>query len=151
MDANFAARDFPETEALVTGGHAPALGGHAVPTTARITGVMHPFPLLVAGGSLVAMVAIFAVGIWGPGDFWIAMMINAVSLTGFLAIPALFARMSGMLKRRSWPNFSQFVGGYFDTFTGPMPGWSAFVLVVTIPVCLLAASVALVMIYRVLQ
>ncbi|MCW5697531.1 MAG: hypothetical protein KIS96_12470 [Bauldia sp.] len=135
-------------EATVVVGHPAVLDDdhHAIPTNRFVTARMHPGVLWLAVGAYVALVAAFFIGFAGPRDLWVSLGIVAVTLAAFVGLPAVMARTGGVL-RGDGTGLNEFLNGYFQTATGPITGKGALALVVTIPVCLTAAAIAMAIIF----
>jgi len=117
---------------------------------------LHPYVLRIAAISYALMIATFWVGFVTTGPLAVAMVIVTVCLVAYVGLPwsmAVAARRfnarHGIVEPKAG-SFGRFLSGHFETAAGNVSGFEAFVLVVTVPICLLAASIAFAVIYNTL-
>lgn len=127
---------------------------HAVEATGAVA--LHPFVLRIAAALYAAMIATFWVGFVTTGPLAVAMVIVTVCLVAYVGLPwsmsvaaRKFNARHGIVEPKP-KTFRRFLAGYFETAAGNVSGLEALVLVVTVPACLLAASIAFAIIYNTL-
>ncbi|MCW5715024.1 MAG: hypothetical protein KIT43_10975 [Bauldia sp.] len=125
---------------------------------AQATGAtaLHPYVLRIATAFYALMIATFWVGFVTTGPLAVAMVIVTVCLVAYVGLPwsmAVAARRfnarHGLVEAPA-NSFRRFLTGHFETGAGNVSGFEALVLVVTVPACLLAASIAFAVIYNTL-
>lgn len=119
---------------------------HAV--TGPVVSAIHPALLAFSAATYAVMIATFSLGFNGPLDLKIAFGIDLVWLLAFLGVPYALARSGHVLGNRTGMSLGRFLNASFDTYSGPVSGWAAFVLVNTVPVCLTLAAIAMAIIAR---
>ncbi|MCC6737043.1 MAG: hypothetical protein IT534_13070 [Bauldia sp.] len=117
---------------------------------------LHPAVLRIAAACYALMIATFWVGFVTTGPLAVAMVIVTVCLVAYVGVPwsmsvnaRRFNERRGMVEKEPG-SFRRFLVGHFETAAGSVSGFEALVLVVTVPVCLLAAAIAFSVIYNTL-
>ncbi len=142
-------------DAAVAGARSAArYDAHAAQATG--TTALHPYVLRIAAASYALMIATFWVGFVTTGPLAVAMVIVTVCLVAYVGLPwsmavaaARFNARHGIVEPQPG-SFRRFLSGHFETSAGNVSGFEALVLVVTVPVSLLAASIAFAVIYNIL-
>lgn len=133
-----------------------ASAGRHVASDAVATATMHPAVLRIAAATYALMVATFWIGFVRSGMLAEAMVIVSVCLVAYAGLPWSMSVAASRFKARHGeveptpPSFRKFLAGHFETGAGNVSGFEAFVLVVTVPVCLLGAAIAFAIIYNTL-
>lgn len=122
---------------------------HAVPASDVIAEAMHPAPLYLTALAYAVMIGTFWLGFVGDRGIAIAMGINTVTLVAFVGLPWALARQGKVTRAKR--SLASFLNSTYDTGSGPISGWGAAILVVTIPLCLSAGVIAMAIIFNVLR
>lgn len=126
----------------------PYLRRHNVPVSTELPTMVHVVGTFGYAGILLAMWVTFS----GHGDALFMVAVSTFLAIVFFGVPYLMyrtARRSGA--QRGQHGMSDFLAGDFETWTGRLTGWEAFVQVVTIPLSLAFGAAAIGTIISVLR
>lgn len=132
---------------------------HQAESALRLTGprwIAFPKSVPTAiGAAYAAMIAAFWIGFGARGDLLLPMLVVTLVLGAFIGIPWTMdtIRLRFLARHCDVPSadsgFRRFRTGAFEIETGVMPAGSAALLVLSIPVVLATAAIALAVVYRI--
>lgn len=131
-----------------------ASAGRHIASDAVASTVLHPVVLRVVVACYALLVATFWVGFVRSAMLAEAMVIVSISLVAYAGLPWSMSVAARRFNARHGAvppapvSFRKFLAGHFETGAGNVSGFEAFVLVVTVPMCLLGAAIAFAIIYN---
>jgi hypothetical protein len=128
-------------EATAEAGHGP---GHNARHFDSLPDAAHGITAGAFGGMMLVYWLVFG----AHAEAALSVAVSTVYVVMFFGTPWMLARLGESLLRQrhggnAAPSLRDFLGGWLDTWTGPMSGWSALIQVTLIPVGLALATLGI--------
>ena len=132
-----------KVEATVPAGPKPG------PRTGELAAGLHPQVFVLFAGTYAAILVALWLFFGTDVNAMIALVVSTTYFAMYFGVPFVMLRMAGRATPPARPDsFATFLRGKVDTNTGPVSGWGAVAQLLTIPVGLAGAFIAIGIISR---